>query len=273
MATGQRLGHLAVLMADGRERAAAAELDARGVATRTWPAADDAALDHVLRDALAVLGPVRMPAAVLPALELLPPGTPVIVGVADPALRVATRRCQLLTYADDEAFATRNAVPTAEGAVMEASRLAGATAHGARAAVLGFGRCGQALAERLIAWHADVVVAARRPEQLALAAAHGARAVPWSRRTGAIADCRFIFNTVPAPALGARELAEVDRQAWVIDLASAPGGVDLAAAGQLGVQARLLPGLPGRIFPETAGRLVAETVYPWLPPSLRQSEV
>ncbi len=260
-------------MADGRERAAAAELDARGVATRTWPAADDAALDHVLRDALAVLGPVRMPTAVLPALELLPPGTPVIVGVADPALRVATRRCQLLTYADDEAFATRNAVPTAEGAVMEASRLAGATAHGARAAVLGFGRCGQALAERLIAWHADVVVAARRPEQLALAAAHGARAVPWSRRTGAIADCRFIFNTVPAPALGARELAEVDRQAWVIDLASAPGGVDLAAAGQLGVQARLLPGLPGRIFPETAGRLVAETVYPWLPPSLRQSEV
>ncbi len=273
MAAGQRSGHLAVLAADGRERAAAAELEARGVATQLWAAGDGLVLDHILRDALAVLGPVRMPAALLPALELLPPGTPVFVGVVDAALRAAARRCALRGYVDDESFAVSNAVPTAEAAVAEASRLAGLAVHGARAAVLGYGRCGQALAERLLAWHAQVAVAARNPADLALAAARGARPVPWSQRIAAIADCQFIFNTVPAPALDARDLAEVGPQAWVIDLASAPGGVDLAAAGALGVNARLLPGLPGRLYPETAGRLVAETVYPWLPPALRQSEV
>jgi dipicolinate synthase subunit A len=275
-------GHLAVVAADRREHEAASELMRRGVPVRIWQApgpggdaADPGALRGVLTGAAALLGPLRLPVDVHPALDLLPPGAPVIVGVADSALRaVAARRdLHVRAYAEDETFAVRNAVPTAEGAVVEATRLAGVTAHGVAAAVLGFGRCGQALAERLLAWHARVTVVARRPEALALAASRGAAAAAWSELPAVLVGSRLVFNTVPAPVLGPRQLAVLGPRAWVFDLASAPGGVDFAAAEALGVHARLLPGLPGRLYPETAGCLVAETVYAWLPPVLRRSEV
>lgn len=46
----------------------------------------------------------------------------------------------------------------------------------------------------------------------------------------------------------------------MIDLASAPGGVDLAASRELGKTAVLAPGLPGKVAPVTAGRLLAQVV-------------
>ena len=55
-------------------------------------------------------------------------------------------------------------------------------------------------------------------------------------------------------------LARLPAGAVIIDLASAPGGVDLAAADALGLCARFAPGLPGRCAPATAGALVADTV-------------
>ncbi|HVB10959.1 MAG TPA: NAD(P)-dependent oxidoreductase [Bacillota bacterium] len=261
-------GHLAVLAADRRGHAAAAELERRGVPVRVADAGSEAEIRAALLQAEAVLGPVRAPAGMLRHLEVLPHGTPLFVGLVDAALRAAAagQGFPLRSYTDDEAFAIANAVPTAEGAIAEASRLSGETMHGAHVAVLGFGRCGRALAERLIAWHAQVTVAARRAEQLAAAQAMGARAVPWSQRA---MEAQFVFNTVPAPALGSEELTRLHRGTWILDLASEPGGVDRAAAEACGLNARLLPSLPGRLFPETAGRIVAETILPWLPPVLR----
>lgn len=46
----------------------------------------------------------------------------------------------------------------------------------------------------------------------------------------------------------------------IIDLASAPGGVDFDAAQAMGLQAKLASGLPGRCAPDTAGELIAQTI-------------
>jgi dipicolinate synthase subunit A len=44
----------------------------------------------------------------------------------------------------------------------------------------------------------------------------------------------------------------------VIDIASAPGGVDFEAAKQLGIAAKLCPGLPGKYSPRSAGEAAAQ---------------
>ena len=56
---------------------------------------------------------------------------------------------------------TRNAVATAEGAIAEAVLHSDGTLHGAACLVIGFGRVGLALAQRLRGLSAHVTVAAR----------------------------------------------------------------------------------------------------------------
>ena len=48
--------------------------------------------------------------------------------------------------------------------------------------------------------------------------------------------------------------------ALIIDLASLPGGIDFAAAEELGLHAEHALALPGRCAPQTAGALIAQTV-------------
>ena len=76
----------------------------------------------------------------------------------------------------------------------------------------------------------------------------------------ALGRAELVINTIPAPVLGRKELAALHAGVLVLDLASAPGGVDFAAARELDVSARLEPGLPGKWFPVQAGRLLGETV-------------
>ncbi|MBQ3126410.1 MAG: dipicolinate synthase subunit DpsA, partial [Clostridia bacterium] len=76
----------------------------------------------------------------------------------------------------------------------------------------------------------------------------------------ALTASRVIFNTVPH-WLFTRDVMECLRQdVLLIDLASAPGGIDPQAAEEIGMRVIRAPGLPGKCAPETAGEITADTV-------------
>ena len=60
--------------------------------------------------------------------------------------------------------------------------------------------------------------------------------------------------------LGREQLAALRPGALVIDLASKPGGVDLAAAGDLGLTVIWALSLPGKVAPVTAGAAMKTTI-------------
>ena len=132
--------------------------------------------------------------------------------------------------------------------------------QGKQVLVLGGGRVAKALWPVLKDRGAKVAVAARSSAQLDLAEQAGAEAVPLEQMEPALGRAELVINTIPAPVLGRKELAALHAGVLVLDLASAPGGVDFAAARELDVSARLEPGLPGKWFPVQAGRLLGETV-------------
>ena len=70
----------------------------------------------------------------------------------------------------------------------------------------------------------------------------------------------IVFNTVPSPVLDRSLVYVLKRTAVIIDLASAPGGVDFVAAAERGIHAELAPGLPGKVAPLTAGRILARVI-------------
>ena len=162
-------------------------------------------------------------------------------------------------YSRMEHFALENAVPTAEGAIELLLRNLDCTLNGAKVLVIGFGRIGRALAPRLRDLGASVTVSARKQGDWDAIRALGLT----PDETGRYAlGLRYdaIVNTVPAPVLDASAVARTDPGCYLLDLASAPGGLDFAVCGALGRRWEHALGLPGRTAPRTAGLIIRDVV-------------
>ena len=105
-----------------------------------------------------------------------------------------------------------------------------------------------------------MTVAARRFSDLAWIRSEGMTPLEFRLLDEKISDFKVVFNTVPAPVLTKEKLVLMDRNAFIIDLASEPCGTDFAAAEELGITAKKALGLPGKFAPKTAGEILKETV-------------
>ena len=246
----------AVIGEDGRQRAAAAYLEKLGyrvVGAEQLAAADVIVLPMPLADDRAAL------AALLRSAK---PGVVAYAGKvgAEAAQLARQAKVELFDYLEREELATLNAIPTCEGALEILLRERQETLWGSRALIAGFGRIGKLLALRLTAFGAAVTVAARSPRDRALAAALGCRAQTLAELPATAHGFDLLINTVPAPVIGRDAIAALRENAFLLDLASAPGGIDLAAAGAAQIRAVWALSLPARHAPVTAGRFVAQTV-------------
>lgn len=134
------------------------------------------------------------------------------------------------------------------------------TLQGARCLVIGCGRIGALLARKLRALDAAVTVSARSARDFARIDAAGMQSLDTRHLAGQLGGFDLIFNTVPAPVLGASELAELGPDCLVIDLASLPGGISPDVT--LPPDCRVLHALslPGRVAPLSAARAIHDTV-------------
>lgn len=209
----------------------------------------------------APLSPSKHPLA--PILDRLTPQQFLCGGRVDDRVQTLARERGLMIYDyfAREELAVANAVPTAEGAVQLAMEHMPITVHGAKVLVVGFGRVGRLTAQRFQALGAKVSVAARKYEQLSWAQAMGMGAEHLAHLKGWLCSYDLIVNTVPAQVLGREELADVKSDCLILDLASKPGGIDLSAAGQLGLTVIWALSLPGKVAPVTAGAAIKSTIY------------
>ncbi len=165
-----------------------------------------------------------------------------------------------IDYYAREDFAVLNALPTAEGAVKLAIEQTKRTLCGMDVAVLGFGRVGKVLAKTLASLGANVTVYARSAEARAWAKVFFCKARRFDSIREHISEHSCIFNTVPERILGERELSLVRKGVLIMELASAPYGVDTEAAKRIGVRVCIAQALPGKITPKSAGQIIYQTI-------------
>ena len=196
-------------------------------------------------------------------LDWLEPGQVLCGGLVSAQAEEAAqaRGLRLLDYYAREECMVANAVPTAEGAVQVAMEELPFTLHSARVLVLGFGRVGKLTAHRMGALGAKVTVCAQGYADLAWAAAYGYETMWLEKLAWELGGYDLIVNTIPAQVLDRRRLRWVSPGAFLLDLASAPGGVDQAAAKSRGLRVLQAPGLPGRTAPVTAAAAIRDAVY------------
>ena len=169
-------------------------------------------------------------------------------------------------YFESEDLQQKNAIPTAEGAVEVLMREIPQTVCGLSVAVTGFGRVARALVRLLLAMGAEVTVMARKDSDILQAKALGCATVALA--PGALnnlgSSFSVIFNTVPFCLFDETVLNGLSHDTVIVDLASAPGGVDVNAAKALGIRAIWALSLPGKYAPVTAGEIIAQTVLEYV---------
>ena len=209
-----------------------------------------------------VLGPVPFRDFV-PADELaahMSPEQVFISGMLPEALQEALTLAGVehhdLLERDD--FSILNAISTAEGAIVEAIAASGGNLHLCPVLVLGYGRCAKPLVKKLQGLQAHVTVVSRRWESACAAIADGCEVLDFTALPYHLPRFGYIFNTVPAMVLDETLLKDLSPQVTIIDIASAPGGVDFSAAEALGLNAKLCPSLPGKYAPRSTGESIAQ---------------
>lgn len=187
-------------------------------------------------------------------LRELAPRSHVILGAADDRLRRTAEATgvSLLEYETDEELMLLRGPAIVEGLLQEVIANTRVTIHGSAVATVGHGTIGSLIARTFVLLGARVTVVARSPIQRAAARAAGADAVPLEELADVVGRAAILISTVPAPVVGREVLAAMTAGALVVDIAAPPGGVDLAAARELGLVAIWARGL-GRRAPVTVG--------------------
>lgn len=163
-----------------------------------------------------------------------------------------------IDYGALDSYSLLNAIPTAEGAIKLAIENTSFTLWQSRVLVIGYGRVGKVLADRLKALGADVTVSARKPADFALIKALGYSAIETKAVSSSLSDYDIVFNTVDVKVIDEKAFYNCNVK-LLIDL-STSGGFDISAAEDCGIHAIKAPGLPGVTAPLTAGKILAQTV-------------
>lgn len=167
-------------------------------------------------------------------------------------------------YYKSETLTMLNAVPTAEGAIFCALENSEITIYKSKCLVIGNGRIGKVLSDRLRGLKADVCVSARKESDIAYITACGFDAIKTNDLSEHISKFDFIFNTVPHLVLTDKVLENCNKNSLIIDLASKPGGTDFEAANNKNIKTIHALALPSKIAPKTAAMFIANTIIKYL---------
>lgn len=161
-----------------------------------------------------------------------------------------------IDYFESSSIAIENAIATAEGAICEAIQASEYNLHQSQVLVIGFGKCGEILADKLVGLKCQVTISTRDETARARAKAYGYRLLTDPCYSG----FRILFNTAPSLVIDKTVINQLSPDTVIIDIASNPGGTDFAYCLQKGITAKLCPGIPGKYSPKTSAQILFDHI-------------
>lgn len=175
-------------------------------------------------------------------------------------LKAAEKGVRIFDLMSEPSLARFNSIATAEGAICEAIRQSPLNLHQSSCAVLGYGKCGSTLSHYLKGMFCHLYVSSNDEDECARADLIAERTGTLQDFETCVGDFDFIFNTIPATVITSQLLGKMKSTVTIIDIASAPGGVDFASAKELGICAQLCLGLPGTYAPSSSAGAIKKTI-------------
>ena len=153
-----------------------------------------------------------------------------------------------------------NAIPTVEGAIKIAIEAREETIHESNVLVCGFGRIGKILCNRFKALGANVYCAARKDTDLAWIREKRYFPLRYVELCDYAPKFNIVINTVPTIIIKEKELDCLNKDVLIIDVASAPGGIDKEYAEKKKIKVITALGIPGKEMPKTAASYIKKII-------------
>lgn len=160
---------------------------------------------------------------------------------------------------EDETFLFKNAYVTAEGALSYIIMNTPTTLYDMPILVLGYGRVGKSVVKMLRDNYALLSVATDDASEQAQASISAEKVYNLNNFTEKL-DYAAIVNTIPKLILKGERMELINKDCFILDLASKPGGVDFDYAKSLGINCLHALGVPGKVAPKTAGLYIKDVI-------------
>lgn len=162
-------------------------------------------------------------------------------------------------YYDNE-FIEKNAVLTAFGALKILLEHIDFALPLGKYAITGYGRVAKETASLLTSLSCDVTVFARNSSQRDDAMIKGCKAEPLTQLPLQSDKFDIVINTVPSNVINEDAICNMKKNCKIIELASAPYGLDFDLARNHSVDVVKAFSLPGKYTPKTAGEIIGKKI-------------
>ena len=153
-----------------------------------------------------------------------------------------------------------NELPTVEGAIKIEIEEREETIHESNVLICGFGRIGKILCNRFKALGANVYCAARKDTDLAWIREKRYFPLRYVELCDYAPKFNIVINTVPTIIIKEKELDCLNKDVLIIDVASAPGGIDKEYAEKKKIKVITALGIPGKEMPKTAASYIKKII-------------
>lgn len=177
--------------------------------------------------------------------------------------RLRESEIPFIDYYDTE-FIETNAILTAFGTLKILLEHIDFALPMGKYAITGYGRVGRETASLLTSLSCDVTVFARRRTQLDEAKIKGCKTLEIGDMPSHAGEFDIIINTVPSQIIGGDTIKNIKKDCKIIELASAPYGVNFDEARKNSIDVIKAAGLPGKYTPKTAGEIIGKRIEEYL---------
>lgn len=179
----------------------------------------------------------------------------------DRILEVSNRNC--IYMMKDKDVVSSNAIPTVEGIIADVIVNTESTIHGTNILVFGYGNIGQVLVRYLRLLGANVTVSIIEDKDKEILDSVGIDSF-YSNNVSdlvkSIGSVDVIINTVPSCVIDNSLIKYINRECYVLDIASHPHGIDREVLDEFFIKNKLYLGIPGKVAPKTSGKILSRKI-------------
>ena len=176
-------------------------------------------------------------------------------------LEIANRECIYLMKDND--IIKQNAIPTVEGIIADVINNTEITLKDSNVLVFGYGNIGTLLTEYLNKLGAKTTVAiinCNDKTELDNLKIKNFYSYEKKELIKQIKSTDIIINTVPKTVIDEELIKFINKDAYVLDIASHPYGIDQEVLAEYFIKSKLYLGIPGKVAPKTSGKILTKKI-------------
>lgn len=177
-------------------------------------------------------------------------------------LEIADRKCTYMMK--DKHVIQENAYPTVEGIIADVINNTEITLNNSNVLVFGYGNIGSLLVSYLYMLGAHVSVAVVKEEDkdfLDKIGFNNFYSYNHNSLINEIGKADIIINTVPKTVIDDSLIKYINREAYVLDVASHPYGINQEVLAEYFIKGKLYLGIPGKVAPKTSGKILTKKIF------------